>query len=273
MKRITVVGLCLMAVLAMSAVVASSAFAGAEVGECVKNLTKTGKYADKGCQTLSVGENTGKYDWKKGVTAEHAATTAKSKTASLVGAAGTIECKKSSSVGEWTGNKTNEEVVTFVGCEIKSPELTGECHSSGQAEGTIVTNKLKTTLLGAGDTSLEFNSGTSKYEPKTVGAGEVWNQFRGPSGELESVQAEYECGKVVVIKTFGNLAGVFSAGSINVASKKAEIAFDEGKGAQGLLSEANILGKGFVPIGKGVEKVSAKAKGVAKLVISSVEKT
>lgn len=272
MKRIKVVGLCLMAVFAMSAVVASSAGA-AEIGECVKNLTKTGKYADKSCQTLSPGENTGKYDWKKGVTAEHAPFTAKTKAASLVGAAGTIECKKSSTVGEWTSNKTDEEVVTFVSCEIKSPELTGECHSEGQAEGTIVTNKLKTTLLGEGEFSLEFNAETSKYEPKFVGAGEVWDQFRGPSGEIGSIQAEYECAKVVVIRTFGNLAGVFSAGSINVASKKNEIAFDEGKGAQGLLSEANILGKGFIPIGKGVEKVSAKGKGVAKLVMSSVEKT
>ena len=216
-------------------------------------------------QVESPGGNTGKYDFDPGVNA-NAAFTAKTKTATLSGAAGTIECKKSSTAGEWVGPEHDEEVVTFTSCEFKG-EVTGECHSAGQPAGTIVTRKLVTTVLGEGQESFQLNE---KNEPESVkvGAGEVWDQFNGPGSEgLNNVQAEYQCASVVVIKTEGSLAGVFSAGSINVASKKAEISFGEGKGAQGLFSEANVLGKGFVPVGKGVETTSAKSKAAGKLVL------
>jgi hypothetical protein len=48
-------------------------------------------------------------------------------------------------------------------------------------------------------------------------------------------------------------------------TKKIEVRLDEGKGAQGWLSEANILGKGFVPIGKGVLKMTQLIKDAGKV--------
>ena len=108
------------------------------------------------------------------------AVTAKTKAAELVGAAGTIACKKSTSVGTIEGMKTNHELITFEGCEFKGP-VTGECHSAGKPSGVIETNKLVTTLIDNGE------KGPSGGEPK---AGEVWDNFKAESG---TVQAQYLC--------------------------------------------------------------------------------
>lgn len=272
MTRIKIIGLCLIAIFATSAMVASAAQAG-EVGECVK-LAKvggkyTGKYLDKNCQTraTSAQEAEGKknkYEWSPGVKPANGKFTATSKTAILEGAAGNIECKSSVTVGEWLTNTKDTEQATFSGCELKGA-VDGECHSAGQANGVIVTNHLNTELKDEGETSLELNGET--FEPKTVGAGEVWDQFQSESG-ITGIQAEYECASVIGIRTMGNLAGVFTSGSLNVMSTKSEISFHSGEGAQGLYSEGN-EGAGWFPIGKGVEHLTAKIKNSGKYEIKS----
>jgi hypothetical protein len=278
MARARLIGVCAVVALALTAVGVSSASA-AEVGECLK-VAKVegfahGKYTDKNCKVHATPAEEAegrrnKWEWSPGLTPERAPFTAKGKTAALVGAAGTIECRNSLTVGEWTGPKTGTETITFEGCEIKSPEES-ECTSAGHAERTIVTSTLTVTLLGEGESSPEFNYETNEYEPKVVGPGEVWEQLRGPGNELTSIWTEYECDKVVVIQTEGSVAGVLppaafpNPGSVNVMSKKSEVRFDEGKGAQGWLSEANILGKGFVPIGKGVLQTTSQAKAAGKI--------
>jgi hypothetical protein len=260
MKRIKIVGLCLVAMFAMSALATTAAQAG-EYGKCVKASPKnTGAYSDKNCQTL-VGSG-GKYEWVSGVSPAMSFT-AKTKSAELVGAAGTISCKKSSTVGTIEGTKTNHEVVTFEGCEFKGA-VTGECHSAGQGSGVIVTNKLETTLIDHGE------KGPSGGEPK---AGEVWDSFKAESG---TVQAQYLCAAIVEIKTEGTLAGVFTSGSINVMAKKAEIEFN-GKlgeepgtfGEQDLQSQASIGGGPFEPAGQGIEKTSGKTKNSSKVEIKA----
>jgi hypothetical protein len=266
MKRIKVVGLCLVAIFALSAVAASGASA-AEVGECIKQAKPyKGNFTEKSCQTVS-GTKEGKYEFSPGVKPENSAFTAKTKTASLKGAAGTIECKKSASVGTWTGSKSQEQTVTFESCEFKG-EVVGECHSAGKGPGIIETNKLDNTIIGEGEPEFQLNE---KNEPEFVApkAGEVWERFRGPGGALTSVQAEYECASIVVIKTEGNLDGVYTPASVNVSSKKTEVEFGEGKGAQGLFSEASISKAPFIPVGKGTETAVGKSKGGAKLVIKS----
>jgi hypothetical protein len=280
MIRLRLALLSLVVGVAIGSLAASSA-SGAEVGECLK-LPKLegkfhGKYTDKNCQapatpTEEAEGRRDKWEWSPGVTSAHAAFTAKSKTVGLVGAAGFIECKKSSTVGEWTGPKTATEQTTFVGCAIKGPEGYGACQSAGHPEETIVTNTLDVALLGEGEESFNVRQepyGGPEPEPVTVGPGEVWEQLRGPGGELGAVQMEYECDKVVVIQTAGSIAGVLAPGSVNMSSKKAEVAFGEGKGAQGWTSEANILGKGFVPIGKGVLQLTNQAKYAAKIELRS----
>jgi hypothetical protein len=256
---------------ALAAIGVSSASA-AEVGECLK-VPKVegvfhGKYTDKGCAvpatpTEEAEGKLNKYEWSPGVTPAHAAFEAKTKFNEMNGSAGRIECQKSSTVGEWTGPKAATEQTTFTGCRIRS-ELTNECHSEGQAGGTVVTDKLDVTLLGEGEESFNLTEG-GEPAPVTVGIGEVWEQLRGPGGELSAIQAEFECAKTVVIRSEGSLAGVVPAASIDVPLKKVELGFGEGKGAQGVSLEANIIGKGFVPAGRTVWIASQKVKYTGKI--------
>jgi hypothetical protein len=265
MTRIKTLGLCLVAVFALSAMAASAASAG-EVGECVKaakvGKTYTGKYTDKNCQILATelqkteGKKN-KYEWSPGVTPANSKFEAKSKTAKLEGPAGTITCKASVTKGEWTSNKTDSEVATFTSCEFNGA-VKGECHSAGQAAGTIVTNKLTTNLLDAGEHGLSGG---------TVGAGEVWDQF--VSAEPSGIQAEYLCAGIVEIRTKGSLSGVFTPASLNKVSPKATIEFNGSIGEEDLFNEASVAGGPFEPAGPGIENLVAASKG-AKIEIRAV---
>jgi hypothetical protein len=76
MKRIHIVGLCLVAVFAISAMASSAAFAG-EYGQCLKISPVTGKalkntkYKDENCTIKeSVSDPDGKYEWYPGAPAK-----------------------------------------------------------------------------------------------------------------------------------------------------------------------------------------------------------
>jgi hypothetical protein len=65
MRRIRIVGLCLVAAFAFSALVASAAqAAGPEWGRCVAQ--KKGEYTEGNCQTKSAKAHKGKFEWKPG---------------------------------------------------------------------------------------------------------------------------------------------------------------------------------------------------------------
>lgn len=259
MTRIRIVGLCLVAMFAFSAYVASAAQAGQD-GECVKapkvEKKYTGHYTDKLCKVhATAGEEAegkkNKYNW---VSPAAATFTATSGVATLKGPAGTILCTASTTVGHWTGPTKNSEVATFTGCEFKGA-VTGECHSAGQAAGTIVTNELETTLLDHGE------KGPSGGEPAE---GEIWDIFTAKGGS--GVQAEYQCAGIVVIRTLGSLGGIFSAKSINKASTKGEILFKgEGSPEQDLFNEASIAGGPFEPAGPGFETLTGKIVNSKKM--------
>ena len=261
MTRIKIVGLCLVAMFAMSALATTAAQAG-EYGKCVKQAKPyKGGFNDKNCQETNPGKE-GKYEWVPGISPA-VSVTAKTKAAELVGAAGTIACKKSSSVGTIEGTKTNHELITFEGCEFKGP-VTGECHSAGKPSGVIETNKLLTTLIDHGE------KGPSGGEPK---AGEVWDDFKAETG---TVAAQYLCASLVEIKTEGSVAGVLTPGSVNVMAKKGEIEFngvlgeEPGKfGEQDLQNQASIGGGPFEPAGQGVEKTTGKLKVAEKIEIKA----
>jgi dienelactone hydrolase len=121
MKRIGMVGLCLAAVLAMSAVVVASASAAApEYGRCLK-AEKIGKvynggYTNSSCTTASESK-TGKYEWFPGVV-KNKMTTSGGK--ALLETVDHLEvaCTSETSVGEFNGAKeVKDTVVTFKGCE------------------------------------------------------------------------------------------------------------------------------------------------------------
>jgi hypothetical protein len=261
MRRIRIVGLCLVAVFAMSALAATAAQAG-EYGKCVKQAKPyKGGFNDKNCQETNPGHE-GKYEWVPGISPA-VPFTGKTKAAELVGAAGTIACKKSEAAGTVEGTKTNHEVVTFEGCEFKGA-VTGECHSAGKPVGVIETNKLLTSLIDHGE------KGPSGGEPAS---GEVWASLKPETG---TVDAQYECASLVTIKTEGSVAGVLTKGSINVMAKKAELEFngvlgeEPGKfGEQDLQNQASIGGGPFEPAGQGVEKTTAKLKISDKIEIKT----
>ena len=257
-------GLCVVALLAVS-VFGASAHA-AEVGECLKTVKNaerhhTGHYIDKGCtapatKLLEEEGKANKYEWSPGVKPENALFTAKTKAVELVGAAGTIACMKSSTVGEWTSATTGTEQTTFEGCEFKGGPV-NECHSAGQAGGVIVTNPLSVKPVGHGET------GYGGGEPAE---GEAWEALTAESGPA-GVQEEYLCADLVEIRTSGSVAGVLTPASVNVMAKKAELEFngvlgqEPGKfGEQDLQSEASIGGGPFEPAGQGILKTTAKIK-------------
>jgi hypothetical protein len=252
MKRIRIMGLCLIAVFAFSAVVATGAQAG-EVGECVKVpkvLKKyNGKYTDKNCTTASVPANTGKYEWSPGVEAAKKNFTAKTKAATLASAAGTIACKASTTVGEWTGTKTNHEVITFTGCKLSV--TSGECHSLEEAEGSgIIKSFEDTTLIDNGE------KGPSGGEPAP---GEVWNSFAPAATSPYGIYAtEFKCAPGVVFRSSGSVSGVVTP--VNVTSAKLTTAFGAGKGEQDLNTEFN-QGTGWERTGPNVETATGSGKG------------
>ncbi len=258
MKRIKVVGLCLLAIFAVAAVAASGASA-AEVGECIKQAKPyKGGFNDKSCQEVN-GTKEGKYEFSPGTTPANSVFATKAKASRLFGPTGEIKCSKQSSVGQWTGPKTQTTTVAFTGCEAGAP-LNAECHSVTGAPGEIITKPLAGTLLGEGESA-------DGYKGSTVGAGEVWIQLQAPGG-IKEYQAEYLCGGVEELRTKGESAGVYTAASINKASKKAELNWTPGGGDQSILSD----GFGALPFENAPateEVLNVKSKGAAKLVIKA----
>jgi hypothetical protein len=140
-------GLAVGVVCALAAIAASSASALPEIGRCV---AKTGgKYSDSNC-TKKVTSG-GTFEFVKGAN-KRPGFTASSGEAVLEGASGTkIVCKSSTAIGKYDEDGTTfvtkgvETVVsTFHECE--DPGIGKICHSAGQGEGTIVTEKLEGEL-------------------------------------------------------------------------------------------------------------------------------
>jgi hypothetical protein len=106
MKRTTIMGLCLVAALALSALGAASA---QSMQHAIHGPIHTD--SSSGIQTFSTSQ-------------------------------GTVECKASTDIGEITSATSDTEVITFQACETFSKA----CNSAGQSPGTIVTNLLATEL-------------------------------------------------------------------------------------------------------------------------------
>jgi len=140
MKRMSIVGLCLFAVLAMSAVMVSSAVAGPpDFGRC---QAKTGgKFSDSGCTKSSAK---GKFEWTTTI-AKNKFSASSSTLSTLETVGGTkITCKAEKNSGaEYTGEKTVGKIVAeFSGCETSKIA----CNSTGKGSGEITTFALKGAL-------------------------------------------------------------------------------------------------------------------------------
>jgi len=142
MKRIRIIGLCLVAAFAMSAIASATASAAApEFGQCLKKAVSGGVgYSDTKCNKKVASGAL--YEWVPGFKAGKNTFTSTGTTATLKTSGGkTVTCTKEKSTGtyiEGTDNKHEETTVNFSGC--KSSGFT--CTTVGKATGELTTNPL-----------------------------------------------------------------------------------------------------------------------------------
>lgn len=204
MRSIKVIGLCLAAVFALSAIVAASASAAApEYKACVKaskvNKKYTGTFSNKEC-TDAAAE--GKYELAE--VTPGTTFTGKAKTGVLNSynplennkSVGKIECKKASELGEIINAKQAVQEVTFSKCTTEGGSV--KCGSPA-ASGEIHTSAIVSTLVW-------LNSAKTK-------PGSIEYSTEGP----EHPQAEFECATIKV-RTYGALLGEIT-GNENKASE------------------------------------------------------
>jgi hypothetical protein len=258
-----IVGLCLLAVFAFSAI-AASAQASPEIGSCVKLAKAKGKYADAGCTTLFLKKgkpaSKGAYEWtpgappsciaqKKGEYTDAACTTKSVKahkggfekepgpgfTAAGGGATlktpafgAPVVCEKSKGTGTITGTTSVEEQFTFEGCETSAKK----CTTVGQAAGVIQTPVLQGTLSS----------------PK---AGEASTSFVNKAGP-SFYSSEFGC-EGPLIRTKGFVSG--EDHPLNVTSTTGSETFANGVGVQALETELN-AGAGWLGPAPSLEETS-----------------
>lgn len=204
-------GLCVVAVFAISAILAASA--SAETFPSYKVCAKaakvgklyTGRYNQKNCTEVNV-KGEGKYELEPWTAAKLRSFTGKNGASVFdayikgTGILASIACKKGTDVGEVTGESTSTEVTKFEGCTGAG----STCTSPEAKTGEIVTDTLVATLV------------TLKEETETE-AGVVGLDLAGTGGEQKDLTAEFKCGTYAV-KTTGSALGVVS-GDMWVSSK------------------------------------------------------
>ncbi len=232
MKRLKIVGLCLVAVFALTAVVASSASAAApEYFTCHKAKTKgKGNYGEKLCKTVTTAtvnveeSGTGSYErgpWNANptkVTFKGKGKSPKNNSLNPFGVKmeagepaqieGTTECKTEKLSGKLTGPKTNEWQTEYASCEAGG----FKCLSKGLKSGKIKTNVLNSELVF-------LNSAKTEPGIRVTGTGKIGGPV-SKDGEL----AQYACGpkeapEAVNIEVFGEVLAKVS-GNTEEAQKK-----------------------------------------------------
>ena len=142
MKRSRLMGLCLVALFAISALAAASASAEApEFGRCIKKAKAEGSgFSDAKC---TKGVATGaKFEWLPGAVKKGQTSTGGIGVLEQVNKLG-VHCSSESSVGEFSGTKEVKNlIVKFKGC-FSGPM---ECQSEGHEKGELETKTLEGTV-------------------------------------------------------------------------------------------------------------------------------
>jgi hypothetical protein len=269
MRRTRLTGLCIAAALtacSVSAVVASTAAAGeyywcrAEKGgeysnsTCTTKATKSserkyekmsveacvpekkGEYTNSTCTTKSAKPEKGSFEKTKGrgFTAVGGKAGIPGTETPDFGPEKTI-CEDYFESGEITGPKTATVRITFEGCGFEGLP----CQSAGPNSdpsgkaGVIITNLLDSRLVDNPETITFLNAETNKEETKGPAVGEVWEELK--SAEHEPYLVEEECGGVQFLRVKGQDTGKLQI--VNTLGKPQEAAFEDGVGADGLLTE------------------------------------
>jgi len=233
MKRINVLGLCLVAVFALSAVIASAAFAADPeyqvCGKAAKNgKVYTGKYKDKACSEAEP-KGEGKYErvsWEKAKKktfkgknegAPHNnivnvfGESGKGGPAEPAKIEGTTECQQEKVAGETTGAKTTTWKTEYKKCTAVVSKIPTTCNTKGEKSGVIKTDQLSSTLV-----NLDKGPGHKKVGIRVKGG--------GPGGRL----AQYEClEEGLNVEVFGEILAEVQ-GNLNIANKSTKDVAAEG---------------------------------------------
>jgi hypothetical protein len=221
MKRIRIVGLCLVAMFAFSAVAAATASAAPELQneKCVATKKVAGKYTgnftDKACtvEATKAEEEEGKKNkYELEPVAEGTPFTSTSKAAKFKVAGKTVTCKKDKDKGEYIGGGFSFVTITFEKCEAKPHET---CQS-GATAGTIETDLLFGILV-------YINEEETQHGIVLVPAESGWASFKcGTEAEATELQGG-------VIGTVTNTSkGETLAFSVNGGGEQAQKAYWSG---------------------------------------------
>jgi hypothetical protein len=260
-RRITIIGLWVLAACASAAVAASGAQA-AEYGQCLSQ--KKGNFSESNCQTVAVNRHgqashKGQFEWhpgpppscirvahKHGNYADSTCTTPAKKpgrgsyeaapgpglrseafplTIAMPSLANTVECEKELTTGQITGLDTELETTILTGCHTQGEEALS-CATRHQRAGTIKTLLLETRLIAHGE------KGAGGEEPAP---GQVWTELSGTAAN-NGVIAQFACGSSGQYRLSGSVSGPTSD-IVNVISTVRQIAYEEGAGEQNILTE------------------------------------
>ncbi len=222
MKRIKIVGLSLVALFALGAVTAGSAFASErpEYKKCgktpkVEKKTPTGEFSNKEC-TEAASE--GKYRLE-GVPA-NTPFTSKSKGATFKIHGKIVKCKKDTDSGEILSQFVDTEKITFEDCYINGNKKEAACGNA--ASNTITTEQLGSQLFYINEAETE--NGVALYNEET------------------GVFAEFKCGTETVV-----IEGIL-LGSIKNTSKGETITFAVNGGGEQAHRAAWFVGSEMGPL-------------------------
>ncbi len=240
MKRMRILGLCLVAVFAMAIVAAASASAAPTYYECAKTV---GGKLEKGCSkeggkggyALVPGRGKNKAFKGKGGAA----------TLHTPAVAGEVKCSTSKDEGFISSSFTGQEKVKVIFGKCIS--LGKNCSSAGAKKGEIKTNALEGTLgyisksplkVGvslkgeAGADSADFNCEGLVIETKGAVIGEITgdvNAFSKESTDIFTVNGEgfqsvksFEGGSTEVLESEINGSGPFESGEQTTTVNKGE---------------------------------------------------
>jgi hypothetical protein len=208
--------MCLVAVFALSALVASSASAAPEYKTCVKapkvgKETPSGEFSDKACSTplKGGGYKLGSYsEGKKFATKGKGSNPVNRQIVPGLGAVADVECKSEKSAGTITGPSTSTSNVEYKTCEDSEGK---KCNTEGDGKGVIKTHELTTQLID--------------QTGATEGVGIVI------SPKVGEILATYECEGGLKVTAIGSVIGEVEGGATKAAVKELKLKFAHGTGA------------------------------------------
>ncbi|HTU79240.1 MAG TPA: hypothetical protein VMF09_10825 [Solirubrobacteraceae bacterium] len=214
MKRIRVVGVCIIAMSGMTAVLAGAAQAAPEYRACLKLKKAEGVYSNSTC-SKEASEGKGKYEIGLAVGVTYTSKTGEA-VLSTPDLGGKVICAKSKDKGKITGSTTDEDKVTLEKCTTEGKKCSSK-GETGKKAGTVVTAELETKLVEKeGKPAVEYVS---------------------KSG-VEGYQAEFDC-EGLLVRTKGYTIGVITSPAPGEYSLKTDTEF---AGEENLLTEVSIDG-------------------------------